>query len=56
VENQQANIQTAAQTIAHLAQRHELIIVHGNGPQIGLLAHQAEAYKAVQPYPLDQWH
>jgi carbamate kinase len=53
VENQQANIQTAARTIAHLAQQHELIIVHGNGPQIGLLARQAEAYKAVQPYPLD---
>uniref|UniRef100_A0A832M2C9 Carbamate kinase n=1 Tax=Oscillatoriales cyanobacterium SpSt-402 TaxID=2282168 RepID=A0A832M2C9_9CYAN len=52
-ENQQANIRLAAQAIAHLAQEHELIITHGNGPQVGLLALQAEAYKGVQPYPLD---
>jgi carbamate kinase len=52
-QNQQINIQTAAQAIATLAQAHDLIIVHGNGPQIGLLSLQAEAYKGVQPYPLD---
>lgn len=52
-ENQQANIRTAAQAIAQLAQDHELIIAHGNGPQVGLLALQAEAYKDVRPYPLD---
>jgi carbamate kinase len=52
-QNQQTNIQTAAQSIAALACDHDLIIVHGNGPQIGLLALQAEAYKDVQPYPLD---
>jgi carbamate kinase len=52
-QNQQANVQTAAHAIATLAQDHDLIIVHGNGPQIGLLALQAEAYKEVQPYPLD---
>lgn len=52
-QNQQKNIQTAAQAIATLAQAHDLIIVHGNGPQIGLLSLQAEAYKDVQPYPLD---
>lgn len=51
--NQQANIRLAAQAIATLAQSHELIITHGNGPQVGLLALQAETYKAVQPYPLD---
>ncbi|MDX2239992.1 MAG: carbamate kinase [Leptolyngbyaceae cyanobacterium bins.302] len=51
--NQQANIRLAAQAIATLAQEHELIIAHGNGPQVGLLALQAEAYKGVQPYPLD---
>lgn len=51
--NQQANIRLAAQAIATLAQEHELIIAHGNGPQVGLLALQAEAYKDVQPYPLD---
>ena len=52
-ENQQANIRLAAQAIATLSQGHDLIIVHGNGPQVGLLALQAEAYKGVQPYPLD---
>ncbi|MBI4785298.1 MAG: carbamate kinase [Oscillatoriophycideae cyanobacterium NC_groundwater_1537_Pr4_S-0.65um_50_18] len=52
-ENQQTNIRRAAGAIAILAQDHDLIIVHGNGPQVGLLALQAEAYKGVQPYPLD---
>lgn len=52
-ENQQSNIQRAARAIAPLAQEHDLIIAHGNGPQVGLLALQAKAYKGVQPYPLD---
>jgi carbamate kinase len=52
-ENQQANIRLAAEAIATLAQEHDVIITHGNGPQVGLLALQAETYKAVQPYPLD---
>lgn len=52
-ENQQSNIRRAARAIAPLAQEHDLIIAHGNGPQVGLLALQAEAYKGVQPYPLD---
>ncbi|NJN56261.1 MAG: carbamate kinase [Leptolyngbyaceae cyanobacterium SL_5_9] len=52
-ENQQANIRLATQAIATLAQEHDLIITHGNGPQVGLLALQAETYKSVQPYPLD---
>lgn len=52
-DNQQANIRLAAEAIANLAQVHDPIITHGNGPQVGLLALQAEAYSAVQPYPLD---
>ncbi|MEM9904820.1 MAG: carbamate kinase [Cyanobacteria bacterium P01_D01_bin.44] len=52
-QNQQTNIQIAAKAIATLAQDHDLVIVHGNGPQVGLLALQAEAYKDVKPYPLD---
>lgn len=52
-ENQQSNIRLAAQAIAMLAQTHDVIITHGNGPQVGLLALQAETYKGVQPYPLD---
>ena len=52
-ENQQANIRTAAQAIAALAKNHNVVIAHGNGPQVGLLALQAEAYKGIKPYPLD---
>jgi carbamate kinase len=36
-----------------LAERHELVLSHGNGPQVGLLALQAAAYTAVDAYPLD---
>jgi carbamate kinase len=48
------NIRRAAIALAVLAQYHQpLVVTHGNGPQVGLLALQAEAYKAVPPYPLD---
>jgi carbamate kinase len=47
------NIRRAAAQLAHLARRHRLVVAHGNGPQIGLLALQNEAYAGVQPYPLD---
>jgi carbamate kinase len=50
---QRANIQIAAQALAPVAQRHELVVTHGNGPQVGLLALQSQAYSAVEPYPLD---
>ena len=50
----EANIVTAVAAIAEIARRgHELIVTHGNGPQIGLLALQAEAYADVPPFPLD---
>jgi carbamate kinase len=52
-EVQRANIQTAAKALAPVAQNHELVVTHGNGPQVGLLALQAQAYSAVEPYPLD---
>jgi carbamate kinase len=53
-ENQRDNVRRAAASIAQLAQAHELVLVHGNGPQVGLLALQAAAYAAtVEPYPLD---
>lgn len=50
---QRANIARAAAAIAVLAPQHALIVTHGNGPQVGLLALQSEAYAAVPPYPLD---
>ncbi len=43
----------AAASLAAAADEHELVVTHGNGPQVGLLALEAEAYEAVPPYPLD---
>lgn len=53
VLTQRANVKKACEAIATLAHQHEIIITHGNGPQIGLLTLQSEAYKAVDPYPFD---
>ena len=50
---QRANIRVAAQALAPVAEVHELVLAHGNGPQVGLLALQASAYKDVEAYPLD---
>jgi carbamate kinase len=50
---QRANVAKAARAIAPLAAEHQLVVAHGNGPQVGLLALQADAYAAVDPYPLD---
>ena len=44
VENQRANIRIAARALAPVAAGNELVISHGNGPQVGLLALQAAAY------------
>ena len=43
----------AASVLAGVAREHELVVTHGNGPQIGLLALQSEAYRDVRSYPLD---
>jgi carbamate kinase len=50
---QRAHVREAAAALAVLARKHELVITHGNGPQVGLLALEAAAYEAVEPYPLD---
>ena len=50
---QRAHVLEVASALAALASDHELVITHGNGPQVGLLALEADAYKAVAPYPLD---
>jgi carbamate kinase len=52
-EAQRANVRIAAKALAPLAEKHDLVIAHGNGPQVGLLALQAAAYTAVEAYPLD---
>jgi carbamate kinase len=51
---QQVHVRQAAQALAPLAAGHQLIVCHGNGPQIGLLAHESETDPALsRPYPLD---
>ncbi len=52
-ENQRENIRVAAKQLAEVHKNHELVIAHGNGPQVGLLALMDAAYTAVDPYPLD---
>ena len=52
-EVQLANVRRAARALAPAARVHEVIVTHGNGPQVGLLALQSEAYAATRPYPLD---
>ncbi len=52
-EAQRTNVRTAAVALAPLAAHHELVLSHGNGPQVGLLALQAAAYPDVEAYPLD---
>jgi carbamate kinase len=52
-DNQRANIRLAAECIAAIAPGNEIVVAHGNGPQVGLLALQAAAYHDVAPYPLD---
>lgn len=52
-ENQLDNIQRATAQIAQLAPDNQLVITHGNGPQIGLLALQNAADSSFKPYPLD---
>jgi carbamate kinase len=50
---QRRNLRDAAEVIGELARDHALVVTHGNGPQVGLLALQSEAYGEVPPYPLD---
>lgn len=53
ITNQLANVKIAAQGIAEITKQYRVAIVHGNGPQVGLLALQNLAYDKVAPYPLD---
>jgi len=53
VEGQRANVALACRSLAPVAIDHELVISHGNGPQVGLLALQASAYDDVSIYPFD---
>ena len=52
-QTQRRNVAVAVEALAAVAESHELVITHGNGPQVGLLALQGEASVQVPPYPLD---
>jgi carbamate kinase len=52
-DTQRKNVRIAARALAPIAMEHDLVLAHGNGPQVGLLALQAAAYTEVEPYPLD---
>ncbi len=53
-ENQRRNVQAAARALAPVAAEHQLVVGHGNGPQVGLLALQGAAYgTGAESYPLD---
>jgi carbamate kinase len=53
VESQRLNVRLACRALAPVALEHELVISHGNGPQVGLLALQAAAYGDTEAYPFD---
>jgi carbamate kinase len=53
VDAQRERVRAATSAIADIARGHDVIVTHGNGPQVGLLALQSQAYAAVEPYPLD---
>src|SRR5436190_1662984 len=52
-EVQRRNVKVAAEAIAPIAADHQVVISHGNGPQVGLLALQGAAYKPEEASPLD---
>ena len=52
-ENQRRNVRIAADALVQIACDHDLVISHGNGPQVGLLALQSAAYPPQSAYPLD---
>ena len=52
-ENQRENVAVACDHLAPIGEKHELIISHGNGPQIGLLALEQAAYGEATESPLD---
>jgi carbamate kinase len=51
---QEGNVRRAVASIAQLARRHDVVVTHGNGPQVGLLALESEHDGSLTvPYPLD---
>jgi len=53
-ETQEKNVAVAVEALASLAADHDLVITHGNGPQVGLLANESSADRSLPyPYSLD---
>jgi carbamate kinase len=52
-QTQHTNVRIAATALADLARDHQIVVAHGNGPQVGLLALQGAAYDPAKPWPLD---
>jgi carbamate kinase len=50
---QHTNVRIAAAALADLARDHQIIVAHGNGPQVGLMALRSAAYSPDTPWPLD---
>ena len=51
---QEAHVARAIEAIVPLARQHDLVLTHGNGPQVGLLAMESASDPALaRPYPLD---
>lgn len=50
---QHTNVRIAAAALADLARDHQIIVAHGNGPQVGLMALQAASFAPGNPWPLD---
>lgn len=51
--SQHTNVRIAAAALADLARDHQIIVAHGNGPQVGLMALQAATFALENPWPLD---
>ena len=48
------HVRTAAEALSVLVVEHEVLVCHGNGPQVGLLALESQADRSLtRPYPLD---
>jgi carbamate kinase len=51
---QRRHVRHAARALAPLAAQHQLIVCHGNGPQVGVLALESQSdHTLTAPYPLD---
>jgi carbamate kinase len=52
-DRQRRNVAAAAEAVAGIARAHSVVITHGNGPQVGLLALQAESFDPAHAHALD---